>query len=320
MITIAIIEKDYKKAKEIGSRTEFLNKTIIQTQMAKVAMLEREVEEKKEIKNTDKSEKQNFLNKIKTQIYYNKIYENIIEQINQNQTLSNYEKALALLAVCEKRKTVKHAEKLIAKIEISEELQKKEIRKIIARMKSKKTSIFDFGKYDELLGWNFDEQLMKEYEEARIERQNEKTNNQEANEKKSDNSSSQKAHQESISKQNDEKALEQKNLEYLKGEPNTIVTTHYEKNSTQNVELHKKQHKKRSLEYLKVKPNTTSTISTEKSRETNKVQEILQYLSEKRKDIYIKLQSQDERIQKQGIEQWDKMENLIYKVKSQKEN
>ena len=83
--------------------------------------------------------------------------ENIIDQIKQSQILSNYEKALALLAICEKRNTIKLAKQLISQIDINDEAQKKEIKKIMDRMKSKRKGIFDLGKYDKLLGWKYDD-------------------------------------------------------------------------------------------------------------------------------------------------------------------
>ena len=46
----------------------------------------------------------------------------------------------------------------------------------------------------------------------------------------------------------------------------------------------------------------------------------MEYLIEKRKIIYVKMQSTDIETQKEGISQWDKLYDLIEKTKELKEN
>ena len=47
---------------------------------------------------------------------------------------------------------------------------------------------------------------------------------------------------------------------------------------------------------------------------------MLSYLKSKRMEIYLKMQSQDIKTQREGIDQWDKMEILIEKVKKNKDD
>ena len=46
----------------------------------------------------------------------------------------------------------------------------------------------------------------------------------------------------------------------------------------------------------------------------------MEYLLEKRKPIYVKMQSTDLETQREGISQWDKLDDLIEKTKELKEN
>ena len=46
----------------------------------------------------------------------------------------------------------------------------------------------------------------------------------------------------------------------------------------------------------------------------------MEYLIEKRKSIYVKMQSKDIETQREGIAQWDKLDDLIEKTKELKEN
>ena len=46
----------------------------------------------------------------------------------------------------------------------------------------------------------------------------------------------------------------------------------------------------------------------------------MKYLLEKRKTIYVKMQSTNFETQREAIEQWDKLDDLIEKTKELKEN
>ena len=48
--------------------------------------------------------------------------------------------------------------------------------------------------------------------------------------------------------------------------------------------------------------------------------EVMKYLIEKKKLIYVKMQSTDLETQREGISQWDKLDDLIEKTKELKEN
>lgn len=58
----------------------------------------------------------------------------------------------------------------------------------------------------------------------------------------------------------------------------------------------------------------------ETSKQINHFEKVIKYLTEKRKEIYVKMQSINSEIQKKGIIQWDKMDLLIEKTKQNKEN
>ena len=97
--------------------------------------------------------------------------------------------------------------------------------------------------------------------------------------------------------------------------------------NTESLQSEKTERKKddnnRLRESLKVKkqPKSKSVAQKEdKMKQKNNYYHVLDFLVEKRKSIYVKMNSMDPKIQKEGISQWDKLENLIEKTKEQKEN
>lgn len=74
----------------------------------------------------------------------------------------------------------------------------------------------------------------------------------------------------------------------------------------------------RSIKVSPAKPKETEQKS--KRKEANYFNEIINYLTQKRQDIYLKMQAQNWQIQSEGIAQWDKMEALIERVKENKDN
>lgn len=61
-------------------------------------------------------------------------------------------------------------------------------------------------------------------------------------------------------------------------------------------------------------------IKDKTKSKVNHYQEVWNYLIEKKHDIYIKLQSKDYRVQKEGIIQWDLMDGLLEKVSKNKDD
>ena len=74
---------------------------------------------------------------------------------------------------------------------------------------------------------------------------------------------------------------------------------------------------------LKVNEQLVSVEMNKQKREKqvkHNYQDVLDFLIEQRKDIYIKMQSNDIKKQREGISQWDKLEDLIEKTKELREN
>ena len=153
--------------------------------------------------------------------------------------------------------------------------------------------IFDWKIYDDCLGWVLDENLKNEYEEKiKI-----------SKEKKA---------------KDEEKVKQIVNAETSQKEETPVNTE-----SSQRKEIKKKKEENGFRESLEVKnkPKLESVVQKEtKTKQKNNYYHVLDFLVEKRKSIYVKMNSMDPKIQKEGISQWDKLENLIEKTKEQKEN
>ena len=70
---------------------------------------------------------------------------------------------------------------------------------------------------------------------------------------------------------------------------------------------------------IQVKPKDNSTVE-KKRKEKNFFDEIKSYLEEKKKDIYLNLQSFDNEVRRKAIIYWDKMELLLEKLEENKNN
>ncbi len=74
-------------------------------------------------------------------------------------------------------------------------------------------------------------------------------------------------------------------------------------------------------ERMKISSENMRVVTDQKpKKEPNRFNEILSYLTEKRRQIYVKAQSPNYEIQREGITQWDKMEILLEKVKENRNN
>ena len=298
MITIAIKKGNFEKARMIGER--FKESPVIQSQIER--LVGEDDDEKKEVQQLKdynpfeketKKELRNakFLNEIKTKIYY-EIETVNTQEILENTEITSKEKLYLLLAVYEKNRSTERIKELLEQYRGTEEY--KNINTILQRTKSKKRMMFDWNIYDDCLGWVLDENLKNEYEEKiRI-----------SKEKKA---------------KDEEKTMK---IVTPKASKKKVTSRNTESLQSEKTER-KKDDNNRLRESLKVKkqPKSKSVAQKEdKMKQKNNYYHVLDFLVEKRKSIYVKMNSMDPKIQKEGISQWDKLENLIEKTKEQKEN
>ena len=191
----------------------------------------------------------------------------------------------------EKKNNVSKAKQLIKqfKSEEPESEKNKTLNIIKQRIESKKIRIFDYGFYGELLKWNIDENLKEKFEQ---EKEEEKNHQRELRKKQ---------------KKTTETKSEQSNKSYGEVE---INNDDYEK---------RRQNFRKRIE---VKPNDrNSEISPKQIKEkTDYSNEIIRFLTKQKASIYVKLQSDNDEIQRNAITQWDKMGNLIEKVIANRED
>ena len=320
MATIAIQEGDYEKAKEIGKK--FLNNEVIQLQIEKI---EKKLKEYNPFCKESKESKENLelLNKIKTKLYY-ELEEIDLQEILQNKELTEKQKLYVALAINEKRKNVKNIKELAKKYKDSNEI--KNINIILQRTQSKKKQIFNWEIYDECLGWELDENLKNKYEQnKKKQKENEITQREEELRKQKHNEEEQ---QQERNKQN--KVREQ----IIKGKYNVHTNIKISDNNIQKPKV--QQFLKSELKHEEKQKNNNNFkngLKVQVQQETAKIKqqneekqqkniytEVMEYLIEKRKSIYVKMQSTDLETQREGISQWDKLDDLIEKTKELKEN
>ncbi len=71
---------------------------------------------------------------------------------------------------------------------------------------------------------------------------------------------------------------------------------------------------------VEVSPEPVVTIMENKEKEAGHFHGIIKYLEDKRRSIYVNMQSSNYKVQAKGISQWDKMEALIGKVNENRDN
>ena len=287
MITICMIERNFEKAKRIAQRPEFNNNEKIQKQLKNISEIFEEVTE------NNIEENQEFLNQIKTKLYYNGITKNDIEEITKNSKISEFKRICMLLAIYEKMNYINAAKQLIRKYkgETQNSEEKKKLNIIMQKMESKKIKIFDFYFYDEILNWEIDDKLKEQYEQE-IQEENEEKN---------------KA----------EKQIVAKPKRKVQKVDSTKTTIKEEK--TQKEVAKTKIRKKEKTFKDEIKVDVKPTIS-KKAEMPNYFEQVLDYLKEKRTEIYFKANSTNFEIQRQGISQLDRMDILIDKVNDNKNN
>ena len=108
-----------------------------------------------------------LLNQIKTRLYYNKIDVELLEQIGSSEELTEYERTVILLAICEKQKMPTRAKQIASRFESDDQMQNRTIKQIIERAKNKNPKIFPWEFYDGTLKWELDKKLSQKFEEER---------------------------------------------------------------------------------------------------------------------------------------------------------
>ena len=316
LITIYMQEGKLEKAKEIGQRPEFINDAPIQSQLITIYMKEgelgkaKEIEQRPKFKNDQiiqnqlkniikifKKPKENikvnqeFLNQIKTKLYYNRITKNDIEEIEKNSEISEFARICMLLAIYEKMNYINAAKQLIKKYkrENPDSEENKKLNIIMQRIESKKIKIFDFLFYNEILSWEIDDALKAQYEQQ-IQEENEE-------------------------KKKAEKQIAAKPKSIVQKEDSIKTTPKEEKSQKEVTKIRKKEKIFKDSIKVDVKP----TIS-KKTETPNYFEQVLNYLKEKRTEIYFKANSTNFEIQRQGISQLDRMDILIDKVNDNKNN
>ena len=332
MITVAVKEDDFETVKRIGKK--FLNNEVIQSQIKEIKMkdenyekIEKEyiMEQLKEYNPFCKESKENLelLNKIKTKLYY-ELEEIDLQEILQDKELTEKQKLYVALAINEKRKNVKNIKEIAKRYKDSNEI--KNINIILQRTQSKKKKIFDWGIYDVCLGWELDENLQNKYEQNKKKQKENGITQRE--EKLRTQKHKEEEQQEERKKQN--KVREQ----IIKGKYNVHTNKKISDNNIQKPKVqqffkselkHEEKHKNNN--------NFKNGLKVQVQQETAKIKqqneeiqqkyiytEVMKYLIEKKKLIYVKMQSTDLEKQREGISQWDKLDDLIEKIKELKEN
>ena len=321
MITIAIKEGNYAKAKEIGSRFEnyapiqsqmitieigsrFENNVKIQSQMVTIETEEANNDKSKELENR-------FINAVKTTLYYNKEEGELIEKIKSFQGISEYKRTIILLATCEKLKKQEVAKKIFKEAKEKIQLEKEQIKtlnKIMERIKNKKASIFDFGFYDEILNWNFDLELLEQYEKELEEKMQEKSEQQKKMESQEKLQMESRNHE--IRPKREAKIknkIENQPRKTQRNQQSTIEST-IDRSSNNSKNLVKEF--KASIAYRQ----NEILVDTKRKSQRNYIEEtncIIKALKEDLAKTYVKMQSKDSLIQKAAIERSDKIVTMI---------
>ena len=164
IMTIAIHQGDIERAREILS--EFGNLRRMRLQFEKELKTRRNIHTNNH-QGARASTNRRLLNQIKTRLYYNKIDAEVIEQISSSEELTEYERTVILLAICEKQKMPTRAKQIASKFESDDQMQNRTIKQIIERAKNKNPRIFPWEFYDGTLKWELDKKLSQKFEKER---------------------------------------------------------------------------------------------------------------------------------------------------------
>lgn len=164
IMTIAIYQGDIERAREI--LREFGNLKRMRLQFEKELKMRRNIHVNGSQGAIVKSNRQ-LLNQIKTRLYYNKIDAELLEQIGSSEELTEYERTVILLAICEKQKMPTRAKQIASRFESDDQRQNRTIKQIVERAKNKNQKIFPWEFYDSTLNWELDKKLSQKFEEER---------------------------------------------------------------------------------------------------------------------------------------------------------
>ena len=297
MVTIAIREGDFQKIEEIGARFE--NYKFIQYQIkefgknSRLQQSDSNITQKEDIIEKNKEE----LGKLKTKIYYDKIDEKLIENINGSTNLTDYQKTVILLSICEKKKMAKRAKQIVKLYTTQNKEETTTINKILARIESKKVKIFDIGIYDRILGWEFEEELVKQYN-AEIEKEKITKKKKEEEQMRKIEDESKRLKQESVKTK-----VEGRKKRLLIAIPSNVRQEKEEgriEKSTQSAKM---------------------TINPKQRSKTNKMLSyIIQFIKDEKRNTYVNMQSKNAMVQSMAIKRWDKLEILLEKISENSEN
>lgn len=110
----------------------------------------------------------NVLDDIKTRLYYNHITLDFVQEIKQdNSELTQWEKTIVLLAIYDKQKSQKMSAQILkeAKKTFANDNEKvKVLNKLQNAILSKKSRVFSWGMFDEILDWKLNKEICKTLE------------------------------------------------------------------------------------------------------------------------------------------------------------
>ena len=176
------------------------------------------------------------------------------------------------------------------------------------------------------LGWELDENLQNKYEQNKkkqkengITQREEKLRTQKhKEEEQQEERKKQNKVREQIIKENynvhTNKKISDNNIQKPK-------VQQFFKSELKNEEQHKNNNDFKNELKVQVQQDTTKIKQQNEEKQQKHIYtEVMEYLLEKRKTIYVKMQSTDIETQREGIAQWDKLDDLIEKTKELKEN
>ena len=331
MVTIAIREGKLDKAKEIGEK--FPNDPIIQSQMVTIAIREGNTEKSQEIEEkmtilemqedvkevieksmmSDGNEGKYILNRLKTQLYYDKIDKEIISEVEASKELNDFEKLISMLAICEKRNMTERAKSLSKNYTPKDKKEKSIINDIMNRTQSKRQRIFDFVKYDSILHWSFDKDLKAKYEE---ELRKEKEDKKQRTVEVSKNKKVTKSVKQPVSKKEGQSEIEKKKLEKKVKDRKTTYRESIAVKQPIRVDSNQRQESKINLE----EETTINKDKTSRNKIKNMVEYINKFVKDQRVIVYINAQSHDPKIQADAISKWDRIEILLERIAERSED
>ena len=266
--------------------------------MRKIAIEEGKKEKAKRMRKIaiEEGNNQQYMNQIKTMLYYDKVDKEVIEEIKKTTEVTDDKRVIMLLAICEKIKDVKQAQKIVKEAKESNFPGVDKLNIIMERIKSKKVRIFDFGFYDDILYWNFDESLSKQYQQELENEKKEKTSSREKKEVKTS---------EIVDKT---KETDLQDIEARKIQKHNIYKEF--------------NNRKRFQEEVRVNVKENHKIQVEEKQTVymQMVDNILMYLQRHRKNVYVKMQSEDIIIRREAIKTSDKIDILMDDLKLSMKN